>query len=227
MGITVLGLDIATYCGVCWKEAGVPASDWRCYVIESEGDNSEDKAGDLAMALAGEFKTRRPDFAAIEMPQRSVTQFGKEGDDGERKQTINPNALQLSGLAGGAVACLDLHGIPWGLVAPSTWRSAYFGKGYKPLIDWKQSAIDMANIQKIVLPPTKKAQRDAAEAVGISVAWERCTFVPERHQRAFMALRTGRQGEAGPMPSFASREVVPPEQQLAARNAEQPLPERF
>lgn len=190
----ILGLDIATSCGVCWKTSAQP-KDWRCYAIQCEGDNSEDKAGDLALALTSEFAIRKPDFAAIEMPQRSVTQFGrKRGDDPNApvEQTINPNALQLSGLAGGAVAALDIAGIPWGLVAVSTWRSAYFGKGYKPPIGWKESAVDLAQLQNIILPETAKARRDAAEAVGIAVAWERCTFIPARHHQSFVDLRIGK-----------------------------------
>lgn len=197
----IIGLDVATSTGIAWVDRSKPPSQWRCLAVESEGDNAEEKAGDLGLYLFAELAVSRPAFAAIEMPQRSVKQFGKKvrnpqtGKE-EVQQTINPNALQLSGLAGAVVAALDIRQVPWGLLAPATWRSAYYGKGVAPDEtagqDWKDVAIEYARQSKILLPPTVKAQRDAAEAVGIAVAWQKCTFVPKRHQAAFMALRAGR-----------------------------------
>jgi hypothetical protein len=191
----ILGLDIATSCGHALIERNTKPSAWRCGIWHSAGENGEDKAGVLALSVLPFIKEHRPVFAAIEMPQRSVTRFDRRSDDlagGKVEQTINPNALQLSALAGGAVAMLDSFRIPWGLVAPATWRAAYYGKGVKPSQgDWKDLAIQHAKMQRIELPSTKAAQRDAAEAIGIAVAWEKCTFIPARHQTAFMALRTG------------------------------------
>jgi len=43
--------------------------------------------------------------------------------------------------------------------------------------------------QGIPLPDTKKAQRDAAEAVGIAAAWSKCSQVPARHHKAFIDLQ--------------------------------------
>jgi hypothetical protein len=173
-----------------------PPSTWRCLAVVAEGDNAEEKADDLARYLHGQLTANRPDFAAIEMPQRSVTRFERKRTDlsGERTDlTINPNALQLSALAGAVVAILSVHDVPFGLVAPGTWRSAYFGKGWKPADgDWKAAAVRMAEAQNILLPETLRASRDAAESAGVAVAWQSCTFVPKRHQAAFMALRAGR-----------------------------------
>ncbi len=193
----VLGLDIATSSGLTFLDDTAPPSSWRCFAIEAEGDFGEDKAGDLALALHDALGGRRPHFAAIEMPQRSVTRFEKKKSGrpdlaGETKPelTINTNALQLHDLAGGACAVLDICGVPWGLIAPATWRSSYYGKGFRPNDgDWKQAAIDLADRQKILLPKTLKARRDAAESVGIASAWSRCTLIPRRHQAAFQSLR--------------------------------------
>jgi hypothetical protein len=209
------GLDIATSCGVAQVEKPGRLSSARCLCLYAEGENSEEKAGELAWLLMQRYRdtTARPQFVAIEMPMRNVMTFHKEGADlaGQtQKDTINPNALQLSGLAGAAVAILNCYRIPWGLVASKTWRNAYFGKQFVPpkvvvkkrnrktgkmeetlKDDWKQAAIDMALRERISLPSTKAEQRDAAEAIGIAWAWEACTFIPKRHQAAFMALRTG------------------------------------
>lgn len=194
----ILGLDIATSTGACWMDTALPPSQWRCLALGAEGAFQEEKASDLALFLHAEGEQRRPDFVAIEMPQRSVTRFGKKQVDPETGEetagsTINPNALKLSALAAAATAAFDILGVPWGLIAVSTWRSAYYGKGVKPGHgdDWKELAIQWADRQGIVLPPTKKAQMDAAEAVGIASSWIKCTQIPERHQRAFMDLRLG------------------------------------
>ena len=192
----VLGLDIATSSGVCLMDTAQPPHEWRCFAIEAEGHNAEEKAGDLAMALNLQLAKHCPAFAAIEMPQRSVQRFRKKGADiaGEKDElTINPAALQLSAMAGAAVAVLDLAGVAWGLIHPVTWRKAYFGSGYKPRVGWKDSAMEFAKMQKIVLPPTVRAARDAAEAIGIARAWQKCSFVPDRHQQTFINLRTGRE----------------------------------
>lgn len=196
----VLGLDVATSTGFCFLDSSRPPSGWRFGAVACDGENGEDKAGDLAVALHGLVKEHRPDFCAMEMPQRSVVMFRKRGAHGEEtpEQTINPHALQLSALAGGVAALLDLCGVPWGLIAPSGWRSSYFGKGVKPPTgkDWKDIAIRSARMQGMQLPATLKAQRDAAEAVGIASAWQRCTSIPARHLAAFTALRVA--GRARP-----------------------------
>lgn len=192
----ILGLDIATNTGACWMDTAVPPSDWRCLAIRAEGSFSEEKSCDLGLFLHQEIERRRPDFVAIEMPQRSVAQYGKKKIDDETGEetvgtTINPNALQLTGLAAAAAMSIDIAGIPWGVISPATWRSSYYGKGVKPSFgdDWKDLAIQWAERQRIVLPPTRKAQEDAAEAVGIASAWMKCKQIPERHQRGFMDLR--------------------------------------
>ena len=80
-----------------------------------------------------------------------------------------------------------LRGIPYGTVAPITWRNCYFGRGFKaaPKVtidritkqrkygapDWKQAAINQALQESIILPRLVDDQKDAAEAIGICYAW--------------------------------------------------------
>jgi hypothetical protein len=193
----ILGLDIATSTGVCFLDTAVPPLKWRCFAIEAQGEFGEDKAGDLAVCLKGEIESFGPDFAAIEMPQRSVTRFEKKtrqdlGGEVTKEATINPNALQLHDLGGAVCGLLDILGIGWGLIAPATWRAAYYSKGYKPADgDWKQAAINHAVLQGIALPMQLKARRDAAESAGVASSWSRCTLIPARHRQAFMDLRLG------------------------------------
>lgn len=191
----ILGLDPATSTGVCWMDTALTPPKWRCLAITAEGEFQEDKTGDLSIYLNEEFFRTRPDFVAIEMPRRDVAAYPKTIKDprtGKMKtiHTVNADQLLLPALVAAATAACDLASIPWGLVHQKTWRAAYYGKGYKPTgDDWKAPAVDAAFQHGIALPLEKKAQRDAAEAVGIAHAWSKCTQVPTRHHKAFTDLR--------------------------------------
>lgn len=190
----ILGMDIATSTGMCWMDTSALPRDWRCLAISAEGAFQEEKTGDLAVFLSEEFGKTRPDFVAIEMPRRDVAAYPKSVRDpktGKMKtvHTVNADQLLLPALASAATTACDLAGIPWGLISSRTWRPAYYGKGFMP-DDWKQAAIDRAILQGIQLPETLKAQRDAAEAVGIASSWMKCTQIAERHHQAFLDLRT-------------------------------------
>jgi hypothetical protein len=191
----VLGLDIATSTGVCWMNTVTLPSQWRCLAIGAEGEFAEDKTGDLALYLRDEFEARRPDFVAIEMPRRDVAAYPKQVRDAKTGRmktihTVNADQLLLPALAAAATAACDLMNVPWGIVHQKTWRSSYYGKGYKPADgDWKAPAVTRAVQQGIALPLEKKAQRDAAEAVGIACAWMKCTQISARHHEAFKHLR--------------------------------------
>lgn len=218
----ILGGDIASVSGLCLMETSRPKSEWWVFALRSEGEEREEKAGDIALFLYDLFTKpmknprtgieaiHRPDFAVLETPMRNVKQFGKmvPGADGKMvaKETVNPNALLLSTLAGGVVATFDICGVPWGTLYSASWRKAYFGAGRKPpekwdsskkkmVADWKTMAIVQAELEGVQLPDTVEGKADAAEAVGIAVAWKACQtngFIPERHKQAFMNLRTGK-----------------------------------
>jgi hypothetical protein len=192
----ICGLDIATSAGVAWVEPRSRPSTWRCLAIESEGETVWDKVDDFDAALRNLLERYRPDFAVIERPLGVVVDHGGRGQPDareDRKRMINAaTTITLSGMAGNAIGVLNSLGIPYGLIADTTWRSVYFGKGYKPRDNWKESAVDMARLQGVPLPETKKAARDAAEAIGIAVAWQSANLIPVRHQRAFMNLRIGK-----------------------------------
>lgn len=167
----ILGLDIATTTGFAWYEPGLSLSTIKTGLIKAEGDNAEEKAASLAQQLVAMFKTGRPDFVAIEQPMRNVVSFKKKRQDfgGEvEEQTINPNALQLSSLAGAAVGIIAAYRIPWETIPSATWRKVFLGMGRSPGFDraaWKRAAVDRCRAFKINV---KNA--DAAEAVGISIA---------------------------------------------------------
>lgn len=173
--MVILGLDIATTTGFAWYEPGSSLSSIKTGLIKAAGDNAEDKAASLATQMVTMFKAGKPDFVAIEQPMRNVVSFKKKRQDfgGEvEEQTINPNALQLSSLAGAAIGIIAAYRIPWECVASSTWRKHFLGMGRSPGFDramWKRAAIERCRVLKIEV---KNA--DAAEAVGIAMAGEAC-----------------------------------------------------
>lgn len=196
----ILGSDIATCSGLCWMNTAIPPRDWSVLAVISEGKFREEESTDLGLFFHEQVSSTRPDFVAIEMPRRDVEIHPKKEIDpatGQKvskgKTTINPNAIKLTGHAAAVCMVLDIAGIPWGLIASVTWRGAYFGKGWTPPDgNWKAAAVERAALQGIEKPVgiTKKAWEDVSESVGIASAWELCTQVPARHQKAFLELRT-------------------------------------
>jgi hypothetical protein len=153
-------------------------------------------AANLFYRLLKEYK---PDFVCIERPEHGVRQFKKKGKPDltgveQTAMTINPAALQLTGIAGAIIGICQIKAIPYGTISANSWRPVCYGKGVKPPEgkDWKDLAIEMCQRESIVLPPTKAEQRDAAEAVGVCTCWHK-SDVPQIDwmQKRFMDLRTG------------------------------------
>lgn len=201
----VMGLDLATRSGWAVRDSQRHRSSMLCGTFSVAENNNGDKleweskypvAANLFYRLV---KEHQPDFVAIERPEHGVRQFKKKGKADltgkeETISTINPAALQLTGIFGAVAAVCQIRGIAFGTIAATSWRPVYFGKGNKPAEgqDWKDLAILSAEREKIQLPSTKAEKRDAAEAIGICTCWANCA-IPEIKwmQERFMALRTG------------------------------------
>lgn len=201
----VMGLDLATRSGWAVRDSARHRSSIICGTFDvSKGDSGQKLEWEAKYAIAANafyklVKEYKPDFVAIERPEHGVRQFQKKGradltGKAETVSTINPAALQLTGIAGAVIAICMMMRIPYGTVAAVSWRPVYFGKGVKPGEgqDWKDMAIASCVQDNIALPSTKAEQKDAAEAVGICTCWHKCE-VPEIKwmQERFMALRTG------------------------------------
>lgn len=201
----VMGLDLATRSGWAVRDSLKHRSSIQCGTFSVAENNVGDKleweakypvAANLFYRLVKEYN---PDFVAIERPEHGVRQFKKKGKADltgkeETISTINPAALQLTGIFGAISAVCQMRGIAFGTIAAVSWRPVYFGKGIKPAEgkDWKDLAIEYAQRESIALPSTKAEQRDAAEAIGICTCWHNCA-IPEIRwmQQRFMDLRTG------------------------------------
>lgn len=195
----IMGLDLATTSGWAVRDSSKHRSSILCGTFSVKEYQWEEKYPVAANLFYRLVKDHKPDFVAIERPEHGVRQFMKKGRadlTGEEQtvSTINPAALQLTGIAGAITAICMMMRIPFGTVAAVSWRPVYFGKGVKPAQkqDWKDLAIQTCEREGIQLPRTKAEQRDAAEAVGICTCWHKCDIPNiEWMQRRFMELRTG------------------------------------
>lgn len=195
----VMGLDLATRSGWAVRDSAKHRSSIKCGTFTVKEYEWESKYGIAANLFYRLVKEHAPDFVAIERPEHGVRQFKKKGKADltgkeENISTINPAALQLTGIAGAVIGICTLMRIPFGTIAAVSWRPVYFGKGVRPAEkqDWKDLAIQMCERENIQLPRTKAEQRDAAEAVGICTCWHKCDIPKiEWMQRRFMDLRTG------------------------------------
>lgn len=195
----IMGLDLATRSGWAVRDSTKHRSSiisGTFSVKEYEWEEKYAIAANLFWRLVDNYK---PDFVAIERPEHGVRQFAKKGKPdltGVEKNilTINPSALQLTGIAGAIIGICQIRSIAYGTIAATSWRPIYYGKGVKPAEgqDWKDMAIATCNLEHITLPSTKAEQKDAAEAVGVCSCWHKCD-VPRIKwmQDKFMDLRTG------------------------------------
>lgn len=195
----VMGLDLATRSGWAVRDSAKHRSRIKCGTFEVKDYAWEDKYAIAANLFYRLVKEHQPDFVAIERPEHGVRQFKKKGKADltgkeETVTTINPAALQLTGIAGAVIAICQIKAIPFGTIAAVSWRPVYFGKGVKPAQgkDWKDLAIEYATNEGITLPTTKAEQRDAAEAIGVCSCWHNCAIPDIKWmQQRFMDLRTG------------------------------------
>lgn len=199
----VMGLDLATRSGFAVRDSDKHRSSIECGVFSVKEYEWEAKYAVAGMLFYRIVKQYGPHFVAIEKPEHGVRQFKKKGkadlaSDGEMVSTINPAALQLTGIAGAVISVCTLLKIPYGLIGASSWRPIYYGKGVKPKDgqDWKDMAIATCEMEGIALPSRKADKKDAAEAVGVCTCWHKCE-VPqiEWMQRRFVDLRTGAYAE--------------------------------
>jgi hypothetical protein len=185
----ILGLDIATCTGFAWYEPGSPLSTIKTGLIKAVGDSVEDKYASIALCLKNDVLREKyidddgrekkrlclPDFVAIEQPMRNIVSFKKTKQTlagPVEEQTINPNALQLSGLVGAVIGIVAAYGIPFETIPSSTWRKHFLGMGRSPGFDraaWKRAAVERCRVFRIDV-----RNADAAEAVGIAMAGENC-----------------------------------------------------
>lgn len=169
----ILGMDIATITGFAFYVPGENLATIRTGTLKFAGNCAEEKAGDMATQLIRLIRADKPDFVAFEAPMRNIVSFKRKRETlagAVEDSTINPNALQLTGLACAAAAIISAYRIPWISIPSATWRKHFLGRGREKgwqRADWKRAAIERCRMLKINVK-----SNDAAEAVGIAMAAE-------------------------------------------------------
>lgn len=178
---TFFSLDVATRCGwALWTDRGsespaVSCGSWPC--IGRDFDEKCAVLSDhLTETLRGQRRRQAPVVkAAIEAPIRRLPTRKRMRDDGVEVDELasNPHTmLVLPAMIGAACAILRQFGVPWTIVAPSTWRKVALGTGRAPVgkgTAWFKSEMRMrAEILGAKLD-FRVPNHDAADAVGIAI----------------------------------------------------------
>lgn len=201
--IVILGLDLATNSGWAVRYSWRSAAAIKCGTFNvKENDSKETVSSETKYALVANQVHRlitdhKPDFVVIEEAEHRVTQFSKTKKnavtgDVETSNTINPNALQLTGISGAAIGACMITGTPCGTMPARSWHSKFHGKGVRPAAgqDWKDIAIQSCERDGTPLPRLKADQKDAAEAACISGCWHWSKVLDISWMRSrFIALR--------------------------------------
>jgi Holliday junction resolvasome RuvABC endonuclease subunit len=204
----ILGFDPSKYTGYSIYSPEERRKDGNCSHIKCgvlevpdkadhyfTGDQIARKVQRLIVEHRAEYGSV-PDFAVLE--EAALANIGKTSADAMIYAWISATAI---------VGILANWEIPYATLHPSTWRSMFFGAGFKPpqkavkvkgvpkfKNDWKTPAIQECQRLGVKLPATKSLADDAAEAVAISTCWEHneMKFHAKRYQEPWMNLRMRR-----------------------------------
>jgi Holliday junction resolvasome RuvABC endonuclease subunit len=168
----VLGLDLATRAGWALYDTRQSVGAIQTGSFTCKGETYEQKARSLSLHLIGVIKRHgKPDYAAIEQPQRNVQPHQKKPSkmfpELQPEMTINAGtALLLNQLVGAAVGVLTGYGVPHETVSVATWRKGFFPAGQRGADrqDWKRMAKAQCELLRIPI-----SNADEAEAVGVAI----------------------------------------------------------
>lgn len=159
----------------------------RCGVFQmpdkSDHYYTGDQIGLKVRALVKEHG--KPDFAVLE--EQSLAKIGNTSADAMIYPWVATAAI---------VSTLANFGVPYGTLPASTWRVAFYGRGFKPPLDkkgkkdWKAACVAACEQMGIVLPTQKALAHNAAEAAALAI----CCHVKDmklhaaRYRPAFLDL---------------------------------------
>jgi hypothetical protein len=213
----ILALDISTHCGWAIWDTSRQFSSITCGVFEfPEKIPPEVMAGQLGRKVRSLIERYREQFAYMhefvdEQGKKWRTKkYRKQIDfvviETAKKTTLKGgwSTIVSSFIHGAVYSVLDNFGIPWGVIADSTWRKMHFGQGYKPPKketrdrktgqiklgdpDWKGAAIKKCEDELIKLPALKATRDNAAEAALIGIVWRGAKILADEHLDRFTAL---------------------------------------
>ncbi|MBD8556323.1 hypothetical protein IFT84_17585 [Rhizobium sp. CFBP 8762] len=201
----ILSLDISKTAGFACYDSDRHISAIKCDVLEfpekATIEYCADQMGNKVKALIREFK---PDFVVVETALKM--------SPGGTKATIVSCMLH-----GAVLATVGNFSIPWGTIAPSTWRSIFFAQGFKPAFKivklkkpdklgrtekkeylWKEAVVAQCELDGIKLPSRKTVSHNAAEAAAIAICWHKSEIHAGRYRPAFQGFLERRNSRAVP-----------------------------
>ncbi len=204
MAIKVLALDVSKSAGWAVFVTNRHVSSIVCGVMDFPDKASVEYCADqMGLKIKDLIREHSPDFVVLE----SALKMSPGG-------TL---ATIISCMLHGAVlSTVANFGIPWGTISSQTWRSMFFGKGFKPPQKihklkkpdpktgkmervenlWKEAVVSQCELEGIPLPSKKTVAHNAAEAAAIAICWHAADIHAGRYLPKFKSFREQRNERA-------------------------------
>lgn len=192
----ILSFDTSKHAGWAFFDTAQHISSIKCGVLEFPAKASieycADQMGLKCAALIREFK---PDFIVMETALKM--------SPGGTTATVVSCMLH-----GAVLATVGNFGKPWGTISSGTWRSMFYGKGFKPPFKvhklpkpdkrtgktekieylWKEAIVTQCEREGIILPAKKTVAHNAGEAAAIAICWRGAEIHAGRYRPAFQSF---------------------------------------
>ena len=202
----VLGFDTSKSAGWAFYDTSKHISSIKCGVLEFPAKASIEYCADqMGLKVTALIREHKPDFVVMETALKM--------SPGGTMATVVSCMLH-----GAVLSTVANFGIPWGTISSATWRSMFYGKGFKPPQKitklskpdakgrwekvenlWKEAIVAQCEREGIVLPPKKSIAHNAGEAAAIAFCWRGAEIHAGRYRPAFQGFlqqRNERQGAA-------------------------------
>jgi Holliday junction resolvasome RuvABC endonuclease subunit len=207
----VLSFDTSKKAGWARYETGKHPSSIKCGVLEFPDKASIEYCADqMGLKVTALIKEERPDLVIMETALKM--------SPGGTMATVVSCMLH-----GAVLATIANYGIPWVTISSGTWRSMFYGKGYKPPQKitklakpdskgrwekvenlWKEAIVIQCELEGIVLPTKKTIAHNAGEAAAIAICWRGGTLHAKRYEPAFKSFLQQRNDRSAAPDLFGS-----------------------
>lgn len=191
----VLAFDTSKTAGWAFFETTKHVSSIKCGVLEFPDKASIEYCADqMGLKVTALIKEYRPDFVIMETALKM--------SPGGTMATVVSCMLH-----GAVLSTVANFGIPWGTISSQTWRSMFYGKGFKPPQKitklpkpdkngrwekvenlWKEAIVTQCEREGIILPSRKTVAHNAGEAAAIAVCWRGAEIHAGRYRPAFQTF---------------------------------------
>ncbi|WP_105436388.1 hypothetical protein [Neorhizobium tomejilense] len=200
----ILSFDTSKSAGWAFFDTSKHISSIKCEVLEFPAKASIEYCADqMGLKVTKLIKEFRPDFVIMETALKM--------SPGGTMATVVSCMLH-----GAVLSTVANFGIPWGTISAGTWRSMFYGKGFKPPQKitklakpdrkgrwekvenlWKEAIVAQCEREGIILPTKKTVAHNAGEAAAIAVCWRGAEIHAGRYVPAFQGFLQQRNERAG------------------------------